>query len=74
MWRQIGGQPSAVANEDEEIEEEEDPVSTHFNTNKFGNFLEVRLSHSTLTTVLRGALMITGILFALIPHACRCLH
>jgi hypothetical protein len=41
MWRQIGGQPLALAAKEDDDLEEEEAVSTHFNTNKFGNFLEV---------------------------------
>lgn len=40
MWRQIAGQPSDALTRPDDDEEEE-PLASHFNTNNFGNFLDV---------------------------------
>lgn len=46
MWRQNGYEPFETSSAPEDADQEE-LVSTHFNTNNFGNFLEV--THRSLT-------------------------
>ncbi|BDA46674.1 Ran-binding protein 10 [Coccomyxa sp. Obi] len=47
MWRQIAGQPSDALTRPED-EEEEEPLPSHFNTNNFGNFLDVEKDKLTV--------------------------
>ena len=48
MWRQNGYEPFEASSAPEDGRDQDEPVSTHFNTNNFGNFLEVHHRSYTL--------------------------
>ncbi|EIE19632.1 SPRY-domain-containing protein [Coccomyxa subellipsoidea C-169] len=54
MWRQIAGQPSDALTRPDDDEEEE-PLASHFNTNNFGNFLDVEKDKLTVRYTGQGA-------------------